>query len=213
MKEEDLDEAYLNKTISRSFYDHMKKATDSPFGPTANTDPATFYDLTNTLVQPETTPERAREALLAAAADGKLSSEDSKKLYSMHLIPGEEGPQSLKDVLGPKAQGDFETIKNLADAQKKQLDDKKNAWHSAFKFMDHTLDNDQQAVTQARQKLYDRMAKSNSKDPMAEAPVILFEDFAKQNPQVKTFPKEGKVLMLGGKKWRYFPDKMPEEVK
>jgi hypothetical protein len=136
---DEVEESFLNKTISRSFYEKMNKLIDSPVGPTGNTDPASFYYLTDSLTRPNTTPSMARENLIEAYSEGKLSQEDFKKLYSLHIMPTDQGPESLQNLIGPKAQGDFATIKAIHDKQQQEFNDRKNIFKSVYKIITNYL--------------------------------------------------------------------------
>lgn len=208
----EVEAAFKNKLVSRSFYESKKKTLESSLADTAHTDNKVFNDLTSMLVDPGTKPDEARNAILEMSAAGKLSKSDLESLYKMHLIPSDGDRMNLQQALGDTGKNDFEKVKALNDAQDKLMEDKKNWWHSAFQVIDNTLGKDDKTVAAAKQALYGKVDSGNlsGADVVGAAKQVLSEDFLKKHPEVKTYPKEGKVV--GG--YRYFPDgTAQEEVK
>lgn len=203
---EHLEEAHLAGNISRTFYEKMKGKIDGNYGPTANTDKQTYYDLTEKLVDPNIKTEDKRTALIQASGEGKLSVEDYKKLYNFHVVPSDQGPQSMSDAMGgAKAEADLAAVKAVEDEKSKELEDR-NAWYkAAFGTLTGALGRDAHAVADAKMKLYDRIQKGNVKpqDIPHEAEAVVRENRVKKNPWIKNLPKEGAVV---GDGWRYFPD-------
>ena len=203
---QDLEEGHLNGSVSRSFFEKMKNKIEGDYGPTANTDKQTYDDLTEKLVDPKTTPDQARVALIQASAEGKLSVADYEKLTRFHILPSEQGPQSVSDSMGgAKAEADLTSVKAAEDARSKELEDR-NSWYKAgFNTLTGALGRDAHSVADAKMKLYDRIEKGNVKpqDIPHEAEAVIRENRVKKNPLIKNLPKEGAIV---GDGWRYFPD-------
>jgi len=202
-------DAFKNDLVSRSFYESRKKTLDSTSSDTAATDPKTYNQLTSLLVDPNTDPTEARNAILQANADGKLSRQELTSLYQEHLIPSQSERINLQQALGEQGKTEFDKIKAMNDSEEKRAKDKSNWWHSAFQMIDNTLGKDAEAVADARQKLYGKasLEKLKAEDMPKAAREVLSAAFLKSHPEVKNYPKEGKVIG----QYRYFPDGTAEE--
>ena len=188
-----LEEYFKTNRISNSTYKALQDTLDSPVGPTANTDKKTYYDLTNSLLKENVDPEKSMVEILKANADGKLSKEDAKKLYEMHLIPSSEGFKSLANTQG----GDeFTKMKQNFDSQIAAVADKRNWFKSAFRNFNEFFSgvDKEKNVVGATQKLIDNITnnKIKNEDIPAEADKIIGQENLKSHPDWAKLPEKGK---------------------
>lgn len=204
-----LEEAFLTKQIANTTYNSMQKNMESPVGPTADTDKQTYYNLTHMLLDDKTDPEKALTALLDANTAGKLSTEDTKKLYEMHLIPSKAAEGDFQSLSETKGGSDFEKMKAAFDAKVEAVANKRNWFRAAFKSINTYFSSSTSRVTDATQKLVDNVQTKQIKneDLPAEADKIIGQENLKQHPDWATLPKTGKQgVDRFGNKVTVFPD-------
>lgn len=191
-----LEEAFLTKSISNTTYNSLHENTISPVGPTSGTDKQTYYNLTHYLLSDNANPEEAIKRILDANSQGKLSREDQKKLYEMHIMPTDAGNVSVADSVNNQSQAKFDQMKSAYDAQVKALNDKKHWWKPAFKTFDayFTGPTKEADVTDATRQLIDNVQKNSIKneDIPAEANKIVGMSNLKKRPEWSSLPEKGR---------------------
>lgn len=191
-----LEEAFLTKGISNSTYKSLQENANGNVGPTARTDPQTYYDLTHYLLREDADPDTAIQRILDANSQGKLSREDQKKLYSMHLTPSEEGNQSIQDMVNQKPQDDFDKMKAQYDDRIKSINDKRGWFKPAFTSFNENFTGPEKEknVAEAQMKLVETIQKDNVKneDIPKVADKIIGESNLKKHPEWASLPETGK---------------------
>lgn len=190
-----LEEKFLTKKIANSTYKELQEKTTSDVGPTAGTDPQTYYDLTHMLLKEGTDPTAAMDAILRANNDGKLSQADARKIYEMHLVPSKDGYKNLEQAMG----GGFDKTKEVFEANLKAIKEK-NSWTNVamrkFEGFFHQLNPAEKTVkvTESMQTLIDHVQKKNT--PPHEYPVvadaITAAENLKKHPVWAALPKNGR---------------------
>lgn len=206
-----VEEAKLNGSISdKTFNALSKKITTFNIGPTEKRNGPAYMELVNKLVNPATKPEDARTALLEAQAEGKISEEDFKKLYQMHLIPAGSGFESLKDAMGVgPTKMDFDQVVAKDTERKQAIVDRNDWFRSVGDFIQSFTGRNQAAAADITNKVYDKVQAENVKpeDMHGVASKILSQEILKAHPEIKSAPKTGLVWKdAHGGKIRVFPD-------
>lgn len=188
-----LEEYFKTERISNSTYTALQEKIDSPVGPTANTDPQTYYDITNALLKDDLEPEKAIERILKANASGKLSPDDAKKIYEMHLIPSDDGFKSLSQSQGGS---EFDKMKQGFDAEIQAVKDKRNWFKAAFKTFNEFFSgpDKEKMVAGATQKLLNLVKENKLQDkniPEA-ADWVVAQENVKKHPDWAKLPENGK---------------------
>lgn len=192
-----LEEAFLTKQISNTTYNSLHENTISPVGPTSGTDKQTYYELTHYLLSDRANPEEAIKRILDANSQGKLSRNDQKKLYEMHIMPTDAGNVSLIDSVNNQSQAKFDQMKSEYDTRVQSINEKRRWFSPAFKTFDtyFTGPTKEADVTDATQQLIDNVQKNSIKneDIPAEADRILGQSNLKKHPEWMALPKNGRT--------------------
>ena len=206
-----LEEAFLTKGISNSTYTALSENIQSEIGPTAETKPQTYYDLTNYLLGENVTAEDAIKKILDANSKGDLSRNDMKKLYEMHLTPSADGRKSIQDMVAGQTEDEFDKMKSAYDAKVVAINSKKGWFKASIKSFDEHFKgpNRVKEIATATQQLIEAVNANEIPEENfpAAAEYIVGMDIAKKYPQISSFPKEGTVLPdRFGNNIRFFPD-------
>jgi hypothetical protein len=192
-----LEEAFLTKQISNTTYNSLQDNVISPVGPTSGTDKQTYYELTRYLLSDRANPEEAINRILNANSQGKLSRNDQKKLYEMHIMPTEAGNVSVIDAVNNQSQAKFDQMKAQYDERVKAINEHRRWFSPAFKTFDayFTGPTKEDDVADATQQLIDSIQsnKIRNEDIPAEADKILGQSNLKKHPEWMALPKNGRT--------------------
>lgn len=187
LRPQDLEESFLTKQISNTFYSSMKKVMDNPDVVTAQTDRQTYYDLTHDLVNGDMSEEQASVKILEAVSAGKLSQEDAKKIYQMNLIPLGQNRTSIEGAFSQsELKSQFDKIKNSVDKRNKELAEQKSWLRSGMSMISNFFSNSKDKSVEATRSLYDRVFSNNvsAKDIPLEASKIIKESARQEYPGI-----------------------------
>lgn len=193
----ELEEKFINKEISNSTYLALQQHTTSPVGPSAQTEPQTYHALITSLLKMSENPsdknvEEARNMVLNANSDGKLSREDASKIYQMHF--GQS--KSLQESLGEEAGGDFNEMKARQDAIDADLKDKTNYLKTAYNMIKpyfYGVQSDE-SITNALKNIYTNVLSGGgeNKEIITEADKEIARELLKQHPEWGKLPESGR---------------------
>lgn len=188
LKADKLEEYFKTKRISNSLYNDLQQKIDSVVGPTADTDPQTYYDLTNSLLDEKVDREKVTHDILKANADGKLSALDAKKIYEMHLTPSGDQFTSLQDQATTQTGDDFAKIKNAYDAKNKSIEDKRKWLKPAIDAITSFFTGPTKLTdtVSAIKQLYDNISKNKTPNDgiQSEADKIIGQENLKKYPNI-----------------------------
>lgn len=211
LKGQTLEEAFLQKGISNSTYNSLSANIVGKVGPTAGTDHQTYYDLTHYLISGEAEPEEAIRRILDANSAGKLSRDDQKKLFEMHLMPSPNGDISIEDAINQKPRDQFDAIKKKYDDRTAAINANRKWFTPAFRSFDEYFSgpNKTADVVDATKQLVDNVKTKGLKNEEipAEADLIVGQKLLQKHPEYAKFPKTGQPMHdRFGNKVTVFPD-------
>ena len=202
----DIEEGLFNKTVSRSFFDKAVANGASPVGPTAETDKNVYVGLIHKLIDPSTTPEIARAEILQANTDGKISPQDARRLYQMHLTPDGDAFKSIADSENVDADMAF---LDRQEKLKSNLNKKKEKFSGVRDFFrGWGIGRKKEDVADAWKSFYDKTGDTKPDGYMGVAQGVINEKNIQDNPTLfNQCPQDGSVCLDGqGRKALVFPN-------